>query len=218
MSGAVNEVQALVHVFAGVEVRTMVDDQGRELWAANDIAMALEYKNCSQAIHKNVSPENIRGISTRDSTGRMQKTTFLLEPGMWELIIKSRKPNSKPFQKWVFETVLPSIRKHGGYHVNPKVQRQLEQLTEETARLRVTLGKVTFKRLGQELHKLGLTPNNYKHKYSWKDLVDHLDRIQGILDPPEDRQKPYTSRTVHDMRKFATFARRYWHRYYSRMI
>ncbi|WP_423717275.1 MULTISPECIES: P22AR C-terminal domain-containing protein [unclassified Haemophilus] len=46
--------------------------------------------------------------------------TFINEPNLYRLIIKSRKPEAEPFEAWVFEEVLPQIRKTGKYQLQPQ--------------------------------------------------------------------------------------------------
>lgn len=50
-----------------------------------------------------------------DSMGRPQETTIINESGLYNVILRSDKPEAKPFRKWVTAVVLPSIRKNGGY-------------------------------------------------------------------------------------------------------
>lgn len=50
-----------------------------------------------------------------DSIGRRQQTYIISEPGLYRLVIKSRKPEAREFQHWVTHEVLPTIRKHGAY-------------------------------------------------------------------------------------------------------
>ena len=50
-----------------------------------------------------------------DSLGRQQETTIISESGLYDVILRSDKPEAKPFRKWVTAEVLPSIRKHGAY-------------------------------------------------------------------------------------------------------
>ncbi|MGN0708437.1 MAG: BRO family protein [Faecalibacterium sp.] len=60
--------------------------------------------------------EDERTLSTvTDSMGRQQETTIINESGLYNVILRSDKPEAKPFRKWVTSEVLPSIRKHGGY-------------------------------------------------------------------------------------------------------
>ena len=59
------------------------------------------------------------GVAKRDTPTKsaVQEMTFINEPNLYRLIIKSRKPEAEPFEAWVFEEVLPQIRKTGKYEI-----------------------------------------------------------------------------------------------------
>jgi prophage antirepressor-like protein len=63
--------------------------------------------------------------------------TYLSEPGLFELLVKSEMPAARPFQRWLFEEVLPTIRRTGSYAlVNPLAEREMVDLRAELQRLR----------------------------------------------------------------------------------
>lgn len=59
--------------------------------------------------------DGVRLADTIDKVGRVQKTNVVNEAGLYEVIIRSDKPEAKVFRRWVTSEVLPSIRKRGGY-------------------------------------------------------------------------------------------------------
>lgn len=65
-----------------------------------------------------------------DSMGRIQQTTIVSEPGMYEVIIRSDAPAAEPFRRWLTHDVIPQIRKTGTYGL----QRQLPQNFAEALR------------------------------------------------------------------------------------
>lgn len=70
--------------------------------------------------------EDERTLSTViDSIGRQQETTVINESGLYNVILRSDKPEAKPFRKWVTSEVLPSIRKHGAYVTPSKLNELL---------------------------------------------------------------------------------------------
>ena len=112
-----NAVQVLN--FQQSSVRTVADNKG-ELWfLANDVCEILGYSNPRQAVQKNCKE---KGVSNRYTLtrGGEQSMTYINEPNLYRLIIKSRKPAAEAFEEWVMETVLPAIRKTGGYQVGQK--------------------------------------------------------------------------------------------------
>lgn len=104
----------VVFNFESNAVRTLVDEQGLPLFVAADVANALGYKNINGAIG-----DHCDGVAKRypivDSLGRTQEVRVIYEPDVYRLIFGSKLQNAKKFQDWVFEQVLPSIRRTGGY-------------------------------------------------------------------------------------------------------
>ena len=56
-----------------------------------------------------------KGISLTDTLGGKQEMTIVNEPGLYSLVLGSRKPEAKEFKRWITHEVIPSIRKHGMY-------------------------------------------------------------------------------------------------------
>lgn len=71
-----------------------------------------------------------------DNLGRNQKTNFINEPNLYRVIFRSDKPEAKRFQDWVFNDVLPTIRKSGKYESAdlksvPKKRAEKKAITSE---------------------------------------------------------------------------------------
>ncbi len=103
-------------------VRTVTDDAtGEPLFVAKDVCAVLGYKD-----HTNAIKQHCRGVAKHhpilDSLGRTQEVRVLTEPDVLRLIVSSTLPAAERFEKWVFEEVLPSIRKTGQYAA-PKAKR-----------------------------------------------------------------------------------------------
>lgn len=96
-------------------LRTYEED-GQVLFCGKDVAKSLGYKNPNKAIG-----DHCRGITKRypiqDSLGRTQEAVFITEPDIYRLITHSKLPTAEKFERWVFEEVLPAIRRTGGYMV-----------------------------------------------------------------------------------------------------
>lgn len=85
-----------------------------EPWfVAKDVCNALGLGNTGQAIAKLDQDE--KGITNVDTLGGIQQVSTISEPGFYKLVLKSRKPEAKAFQRWVTHEVLPSIRRDGAY-------------------------------------------------------------------------------------------------------
>ncbi len=94
------------------EIRT-VEENGKVLFCGNDAAKALGYKRPNDAISAHCRGTVKRRIT--DSIGREQEMNFIPEGDIYRLAAKSELPGADRFERWIFDEVLPSIRKNGGY-------------------------------------------------------------------------------------------------------
>ena len=97
-------------IYAENEVRTLLDEEGEPWFVAKDVCDVLEHSNPSIAIQMLDDDER-----AKKSLGRQGDSWVINESGLYALIIRSNKPEAKPFRRWVTHDVLPSIRKHGSY-------------------------------------------------------------------------------------------------------
>lgn len=105
--------------FEGFEVRFVGTPDVPE-WVATDVVNILypdAVKNKNQSTYLAKIPDEWKG-SKKFATFGSQAMTTLYEPGLYALIARSNSPMAIPFQKWVYEEVLPSIRKTGRYEIN----------------------------------------------------------------------------------------------------
>lgn len=70
--------------------------------------------------------DDMKGAHLMSTPGGDQEMTIVSEAGMYEVIIRSDKPEAVAFRRWVTSEVLPSIRKHGGYLTNQKIEDILD--------------------------------------------------------------------------------------------
>lgn len=103
--------------FEGASVRAL-DIDGEPWFVGKDVAAILGYVNETDALNT-----HCRGVAKRypiaDALGRLQETRVISEPDMLRLVINSTLPAAERFERWVFEDVLPSIRKTGSYSMAP---------------------------------------------------------------------------------------------------
>jgi prophage antirepressor-like protein len=89
---------------------------------ANDVASILGYADPANAVNRIVDKEYLTLCKIQTVEGGITKerkiNVIVEEAGIYQLIFMSKLPIAKEFQKWVFEVVLPSIRKTGSYSVN----------------------------------------------------------------------------------------------------
>lgn len=94
-------------------IRALRDETGEPWFVAKDILDRLELDRT--AMRKLDDDE--KGVDTIHTPGGDQQVSIVSEAGFYKLVLKSRKPEAKAFQRWVTHEVLPSIRKRGGYMV-----------------------------------------------------------------------------------------------------
>lgn len=107
-------MNVLSFCYQGREVRT-AQKNGEPWFVAADVCKALELSNGRQAVARLDDDE--KGVISTDTLGGKQEMTIINEPGLYTLILSSRKPEAKQFKRWVTHEVLPSIRR-GGYYVH----------------------------------------------------------------------------------------------------
>ncbi|MCB1160542.1 MAG: hypothetical protein KDK45_23785 [Leptospiraceae bacterium] len=114
------ELSNLNFNYNGSAVRTLIDDM--EIWfCLKDVLKSLEVKDFR------TERLETKGLIQNHAltNGGLQKLTFINEPNLYRVIFRSDKPEATKFQNWVFETVLPSIRKNGSY-LSDKDKRKIE--------------------------------------------------------------------------------------------
>lgn len=109
--------------FRGNDIRVIVDG-GEPRWVARDVAVALGYKDATNAIKA-----HCRGVANhhpiQDRLGRTQKVRVITEPDLYRLIVGSELDTAQEFERLVFEEILPSIRKHGAYMTPETIEKTL---------------------------------------------------------------------------------------------
>ena len=93
------------------EIRTLEQDD-KPLFCGSDVAKALGYAIPSKAINT-----HCKGVSKMEvpTNGGIQQMLFITEGDLYRLIVNSKLPSAEKFERWVFDDVLPTVRKHGLY-------------------------------------------------------------------------------------------------------
>ena len=105
-------------------VRTaMVDD--KVYFCGKDIATALGYSDTAKAIRTHC--KGVDEIAT-PTNGGVQQLKFIPEGDVYRLIVHSKLPEAEKFERWVFDEVLPDIRKHGAYLSDEIIERTLNDM------------------------------------------------------------------------------------------
>lgn len=96
------------------EIEILVEN-GKEYFPATEVAKILGYKDPNKAINTHCKKDGWVIRPVIDRLGRMQEKKFINEGNLYRLIAKSNLPQAEVFESWVFDEVLPSIRKTGMY-------------------------------------------------------------------------------------------------------
>lgn len=110
-----NENEIQVWNYEGAEVRTVQID-GEPWFVLADICRELEISHVKDTATR-IDEDDLGQTEVIDRMGRSQKAWIINESGLYTVILRSDKPQAKPFRKWVTSVVLPSIRKTGSYSV-----------------------------------------------------------------------------------------------------
>lgn len=99
--------------YKDTQVRTVIQD-GEPWFVLADLAKVLEIREVSRLASR-LDDALRQTHPIQDALGRTQQATVVSEAGMYEVVIRSDKPEAAAFRRWVTREVLPSIRKRGGY-------------------------------------------------------------------------------------------------------
>ena len=117
-----NEIQVFNNTQFG-EVRS-INRNGEPWFVAADVCRVLEIGNPSQALSRLDEDERNTLILNEGNRGN-PNMTIVNEPGLYALVLGSRKPEAKAFKRWITHEVIPAIRQHGGYLTPDKVEEVL---------------------------------------------------------------------------------------------
>lgn len=131
-----NDLQ--IFTYQSNEVRTVMKD-GEPWFCLVDVCRVLALTEPHRVATRLDKDERTQ-MTVTDNLGRKQKTWFVNESGLYNVILRSDKPEAKPFRKWVTGTVLPAIRKTGTYSTNalPDPKAGLAEAKVKNARARVS--------------------------------------------------------------------------------
>lgn len=118
-----NELQVFQNKqFGNLEILSI---EGKEWFPAIQVAEILGYANPRDAISRHTKS---KGVVNHDvlSNGGVQSKKFIDEGNLYRLITRSKLPQADEFEEWVFEDVLPSIRKHGIYATDNVIEQTIQ--------------------------------------------------------------------------------------------
>ena len=174
------------------KIRTLTID-GEPWFVAADVCKALELGNPSMTVERLDADE--KGISSIDTLGGKQRMAIINEPGLYSVILCSRKPEAKAFKRWITHEVIPAIRKYGGYMTKSLLEQVLENpnLIYEFAR-RMLAEQQKNERLRQELDRA-------KPKADYYDAFIHPESCTNIRATAKELKVPEKMFTAFLIRK-----------------
>ena len=154
------------------EVRTIEKD-GEPWWVLSDVCRVLELSSPHKIADR--LDEDEKGRNLIPTHGGNQEMTVINESGLYNVILRSDKPQAKPFRKWVTSEVLPSIRKHGMYATdelldNPDIAIAAFTALKEERERRKTL-ETTIAIQEQQIAELQPKASYYDVVLNCKDLI-----------------------------------------------
>ena len=174
------------------EVRTILEGE-KVLFCAADVAKALGYTNPNKAVN-----DHCRAITKRSTpiSGKVQSINFIPEGDVYRLIIRSKLPAAEKFELWVFDEVIPTIRKTGGYMTDSLLERiQKEPAVIVEFAQALILEKNRVKALECEL-------NTAKPKADYYDAFINPDDCTNTKHPKYRQLSDYDKRNAFDIEKY----------------
>lgn len=143
--------------FDGEQVRVVTID-GEPWFVLADLCAVLELSN-PRMVAQRIGDDVSQAYPIEDALGRMQNTTVVSEAGMYEVVIRSDKPEAAAFRRWITGTVLPEIRRTGSYArpltLAEKSILLLTELTDEVQRQQAEIVELKPLAAQARTHNLG---------------------------------------------------------------
>lgn len=181
------ELKILDHSDFG-EIRTQLDDKGNILFVGSDIATLLGYTNSRDALSRHCRCVVKHDIPHPQNKDKTLEVSFIPEPDVYRLITKSKLPSAQEFERWVFEDVLPSLRKYGMYASDElladsdKLLEMKEKLKAE--RLAYKLEKGKAKKLRCEKRELKIENSKLQIQNAMlENLISHSEEFLAEIEP-----------------------------------
>lgn len=134
--------------FNASTLRTLTDKNGDPWFVAKDVCNILGLENSRKATAE-LDPDERNTVTISDGIPGNPNKTIISEPGLYTLIMRSRKPEAHEFKRWVTHEVLPPIRKHGIYATETTIDQILSD-PDFSIRLLTDLKEERAKRIEAE--------------------------------------------------------------------
>lgn len=156
-------------------------------FCASDIAKALGYEKPNNAINTHCKNATLKQGIITDNLGRKQNANFIPEGDVYRLVVRSKLPTAEKFESWVFDEVLPSIRKTGSYSIKQQPVDDAKQLRSEAMLLNARTRQA---KMWKELSQM-TTIKEYKEIAFAK--AGNVLAGKDLFNLPEATQKTYSA-------------------------
>ena len=136
-------------------------------------------------VAERLDPDELTGIKVR-SGGQTREMTFINESGLYNVILRSDKPEAKPFRKWVTGTVLPTIRKTGAYSTNALRDPKAGLAEAKVKNARARVASIWLKLAQTKLFKALVSAFNFSTAFS-DDASISISRLSTVTSAIPDK-------------------------------
>lgn len=201
--------------YEGADVRTVMID-GEPWFVIADVCRVLGIGKANDAARGLEDDET--GTDTIRTPSGDQKMLICSEPGLFSLIMRSRKQEARAFKRWVTHEVLPTIRKTGTYSTAPELSedeivhkalaitaRRVTQLESRVAELEPAAAHAETFRQAEGLRTIGDVANDFKAhcatnfpgvKVKHQDVWDHAGRLGLVIRGDSIRHNQPTAQAI----------------------
>lgn len=185
-----NEIKIFENAEFG-SVRT-IEENGKVMFCGKDVAAALGYKDTVNALKAHCKEDGVAIHHLIDSMGRKQAAKFISEGNLYRLTAHSSLPSAEKFESWIFDEVLPSIRKTGSYRVaQSRPDKDMNvKVKEMNARVRMS---------NQFLKIANVVTDSTQYKNILVAKSAEILAGEPLLPLPKSEQKMYSATEIGDM-------------------
>lgn len=149
------------HDFNQTTIR-VIEIDGQPWFLARDCADLLGFRTTAGAgwYTRHLDDDEVKTITAKEGRRGNPRQTVISESGLYKLIMRSDKPEAKPFQDWVARVVLPTIRKDGGYILGEEKIAIHEMSDDELIQKAISILEAKVERIKKEraVHEVELHP------------------------------------------------------------
>lgn len=156
------------------KITTLYDDKNNVWFVASEVCRVLHHTNVTQRLKDHCESKGVRktDILTR---GGKQKLLIIDEPNLYRLIFSSKVKGAEKFQNWVFEQVIPSLRKYGKYSIPENIKKKSKKnrkiLTDSWKECGIHQPHEFIQLTLQEYKSLKLDKNKRKHNMGKEEFL-----------------------------------------------